>query len=84
MTTNGILLSRKLGALVDAGLSSVNISLDTLGAEQARTHARTRAMARGDAKARPEPDKFMLITRRKGFERVVAGASVGTRSGCVL
>jgi molybdenum cofactor biosynthesis enzyme MoaA len=37
MTTNGILLSRKLGALVDAGLSSVNISLDTLGAAHAGT-----------------------------------------------
>jgi cyclic pyranopterin phosphate synthase len=31
VTTNGILLHRKLSELVDAGLDSVNISLDTLG-----------------------------------------------------
>ncbi len=33
MTTNGILLARQLPALLDAGLDSVNISLDTLDAE---------------------------------------------------
>ena len=33
MTTNGILLARQLPALLDAGLDSVNISLDTLDPE---------------------------------------------------
>jgi molybdenum cofactor biosynthesis enzyme MoaA len=30
ITTNGLVLSKKLDALVDAGMTSVNISLDTL------------------------------------------------------
>ncbi len=33
LTTNGILLSRQIGALVEAGIDGVNISLDTLDAE---------------------------------------------------
>ena len=33
MTTNGVLLARQLPALLDAGLDSVNISLDTLSPE---------------------------------------------------
>lgn len=48
LTSNGIALKRKLPALVDAGLSHLNLSLDTL-----------------------DPFKYELMTRRRGFERVV-------------
>ncbi|CAG8719631.1 2861_t:CDS:2, partial [Acaulospora morrowiae] len=48
ITSNGIALKRKLPRLAENGLSSLNISLDTL-----------------------DPFKFELITRRKGFERVM-------------
>ncbi|KAK3868274.1 hypothetical protein Pcinc_026316 [Petrolisthes cinctipes] len=50
MTTNGLLLKRRLGELQSAGLTHLNISLDTL-----------------------IPQKFELITRRKGWDRVMAG-----------
>ncbi len=36
MTTNGLLLDRKLDALISAGLSSINISLDTLREDRFR------------------------------------------------
>lgn len=48
ITSNGIALSKKLRQLKDAGLTKVNISLDTL-----------------DSK------KFMLMTRRNGFTKVM-------------
>jgi len=48
MTSNGIALKRKLPSLVDAGMDSLNISLDTL-----------------------DKDMFEIITRRKGFDRVL-------------
>ena len=48
LTSNGIALKRKLPALVNAGLSHLNLSLDTL-----------------------DPFKYELMTRRRGFERVV-------------
>lgn len=48
LTSNGIALKRKLPALVAAGLSHLNLSLDTL-----------------------DPFKYELMTRRRGFERVV-------------
>ncbi|GBG28380.1 Molybdenum cofactor biosynthesis protein 1 [Hondaea fermentalgiana] len=48
ITTNGILLKRKLDPLVEGGVNLLNISLDTL-----------------------VPAKFELITRRRGFERVL-------------
>ncbi|KAG2172391.1 hypothetical protein INT43_004933 [Umbelopsis isabellina] len=48
MTSNGIALKRKLPKLVDAGMDSLNVSLDTL-----------------------DKDMFEMITRRKGFERVL-------------
>ncbi|KAM9956036.1 hypothetical protein ACTFIW_002248 [Dictyostelium discoideum] len=47
ITTNGILLSRKLDRLHKAGVNLLNISLDTLNS-----------------------DKFTLITRRLGWDRV--------------
>ncbi|KAM9978223.1 hypothetical protein ACTFIY_011968 [Dictyostelium cf. discoideum] len=47
ITTNGILLSRKLDRLHKAGVNLLNISLDTL-----------------------DSDKFTLITRRLGWDRV--------------
>lgn len=48
MTSNGIALKRKLPNLVDAGMDSLNVSLDTL-----------------------DKDMFEIITRRKGYERVL-------------
>mmetsp|Transcript_35951 Transcript_35951/g.57825 ORF Transcript_35951/g.57825 Transcript_35951/m.57825 type:complete len:431 (-) Transcript_35951:56-1348(-) len=48
ITTNGITLHKRLEALKAAGLTLVNISLDTLSAE-----------------------KFELLTRRKGHDRVL-------------
>ena len=48
ITTNAILLHRHLTALKEAGLTNINVSLDTL-----------------------QEDVFMLITRRKGFNRVM-------------
>jgi molybdenum cofactor biosynthesis protein A len=48
ITTNGILLSRKLPALHKAGVNALNISLDTL-----------------------QEHKFVLITRRLGWDRVM-------------
>jgi cyclic pyranopterin phosphate synthase len=47
MTSNGIVLTRKLDDLVNAGLNKLNISLDTLIQQ-----------------------KFELITRRNGFDKV--------------
>jgi molybdenum cofactor biosynthesis enzyme MoaA len=48
MTSNGIVLGRKLDALIDAGLNRLNISLDTLNEA-----------------------KYMMITRRNGFSKVL-------------
>lgn len=48
MTSNGLALPRKLPALVRAGLTHLNLSLDTL-----------------------DPLKYELMTRRRGFERVM-------------
>ncbi|XP_071540743.1 molybdenum cofactor biosynthesis protein 1 isoform X3 [Panulirus ornatus] len=50
ITTNGLLLKRRLAELQSAGLTHVNVSLDTL-----------------------IPQKFELITRRRGWERVMDG-----------
>jgi cyclic pyranopterin phosphate synthase len=49
MTTNGLVLEKKLPRLVSAGLNMLNISLDTL-----------------------QPLRFTLITRRLGWENVMA------------
>ncbi|EGC36910.1 hypothetical protein DICPUDRAFT_31087 [Dictyostelium purpureum] len=48
ITTNGILLNRKLENMYKSGVNLFNISLDTL-----------------------DPKKFMLITKRLGWERVM-------------
>lgn len=55
LTTNGLLLRRKLPDLVAAGLTHLNVSLDTL-----------------------QPDKFELIARRPGFDRVIEGIDQAT------
>lgn len=67
ITTNGLVLTRKLVPLQRAGLDAVNISLDTLRA-----------------------DRFEKLTRRKGWERVIAGIDLAIQLGyrpkvnCVL
>lgn len=53
MTTNGLVLSKKLEKFQKAGLNALNISLDTL-----------------------DPAKFIQITRRKGFEKVMESITV--------
>jgi GTP 3',8-cyclase len=58
LTTNGVLLGEQAGALYDAGLRRLNVSLDALSAE-----------------------KFKLITRREGFERVIEGIRVAQSVG---
>ena len=49
ITSNGLALRSKLEGMLDAGLTGVNLSLDTL-----------------------EPGLFEIMTRRRGFERVLA------------
>ncbi|XP_063884860.1 molybdenum cofactor biosynthesis protein 1-like isoform X1 [Scylla paramamosain] len=58
MTTNGLLLKRRLKDLQSAGLTHLNVSLDTL-----------------------IPQKFELITRRRGWERVMEGIDVALDLG---
>lgn len=53
MTSNGVTLRRHLPALVEAGLTHVNVSLDTL-----------------------DPLKYELMTRRRGFEKVMESLEV--------
>ena len=50
LTTNGLLLRGRLSSLHQAGLTHLNVSLDTL-----------------------IPQKYELITRRRGWERVMEG-----------
>ncbi|MBA3313490.1 MAG: GTP 3',8-cyclase MoaA [Planctomycetota bacterium] len=58
MTTNGILLGDLAQPLYDAGLRSLNVSLDAL-----------------------DPVKFREVTRRDGYERVLAGIEAAQRVG---
>ena len=46
MTTNGIILRDKLNSLVEAGLTSVNISLDTLREDRFATITRRKGLMR--------------------------------------
>jgi len=55
ITTNGILLKRKMEPLVESGVNLLNVSLDTF-----------------------VPAKFELITRRRGFEQVLASIKRAT------
>lgn len=48
ITSNGVALKNKLESMLDAGLTGLNLSLDTLN-----------------------PDLFMIITRRRGFDKVM-------------
>lgn len=58
ITTNGIMLTRMLVPMQRAGLTGINISLDTLNSI-----------------------KYEQITRRKGFERVIAGIDLAIQLG---
>ncbi|XP_064118994.1 molybdenum cofactor biosynthesis protein 1-like isoform X3 [Macrobrachium nipponense] len=58
LTTNGLLLKRRLRDLHKAGLTHLNISLDTL-----------------------IPPKFELITRRRGWEKVIEGINEALELG---
>lgn len=56
MTSNGIALKRKLPQLVQGGLDTLNVSLDTL-----------------------DPHLFEIMTRRRGFDKVVAAIDEAVR-----
>ncbi|XP_076067042.1 molybdenum cofactor biosynthesis protein 1-like isoform X2 [Oratosquilla oratoria] len=58
LTTNGLLLKRKLPELKAAGLTHLNVSLDTL-----------------------IPPKFELITRRRGWQKVMNGIDIALELG---
>ena len=58
MTSNGIALKRKLPALVQGGLDTLNVSLDTL-----------------------DPHLFQIMTRRKGFDKVIGAIDEAVRLG---
>jgi cyclic pyranopterin phosphate synthase len=58
MTTNGLLLAEQAQGFRDAGLTRINISLDTL-----------------------DSDRFRLITRRAGLDKVLAGIEAARRAG---
>ncbi|WP_305043103.1 GTP 3',8-cyclase MoaA [Geoalkalibacter sp.] len=58
LTTNGLLLADHAAELKRAGLSRVNVSLDTL-----------------------RPERFAELTRRPGFEQVLAGLAAAERVG---
>ncbi|WP_305044089.1 GTP 3',8-cyclase MoaA [Geoalkalibacter sp.] len=58
LTTNGLLLAEHAEDLKRAGLSRVNVSLDTL-----------------------RPERFEELTRRPGFEQVLAGLAAAERVG---
>ncbi|ACY49093.1 GTP 3',8-cyclase MoaA [Rhodothermus marinus] len=58
MTTNGLLLPKKLDRLQAAGLTQLNISLDTL-----------------------RPERFEILTRRKGFEQVLRAIDLAIARG---
>ncbi|ORE22234.1 molybdenum cofactor synthesis 1, isoform CRA_a [Rhizopus microsporus] len=58
MTSNGIALKRKLPALYEAGLDTINLSLDTLN-----------------------PHLFEIMTRRKGFDKVIGSIDEAIRLG---
>jgi cyclic pyranopterin phosphate synthase len=58
LSTNGLLLAEKAQTLRDAGLTRVNVSLDTL-----------------------REDRFAVIARRPGLERVLAGIDAAFAAG---
>ncbi|CAG9857777.1 unnamed protein product [Phyllotreta striolata] len=58
MTTNGLVLTKRLVELQRAGLDLLNISLDTL-----------------------KPERFELMSRRKGWERVARGIDLALQLG---
>ncbi|KAJ9063084.1 hypothetical protein DSO57_1004013 [Entomophthora muscae] len=58
MTSNGIALKRKLPKLLEYGLTSLNLSLDTIN-----------------------PFKFQILTRRKGFEKVIESLDLAESLG---
>lgn len=76
MTTNGITLSRKLPALLDAGLNAVNISLDTLGDIYLGSFSVNTTFT-----SSVDPFKFQMITRRNGHDRVLRAIEDAQGSG---
>jgi cyclic pyranopterin phosphate synthase len=58
ITTNGLMLTRQLVALQQAGLDVLNVSLDTLC-----------------------PARYEQVTRRRGWERVMAGIDLALQLG---
>ena len=76
MTTNGISLSRQIDDLVDAGLTGVNISLDTLSADRFVEITRRNGL---DKVMRAIGDCTAAFRRRYGDVRVGPNGSGGSR-----
>jgi cyclic pyranopterin phosphate synthase len=76
MTTNGISLSRQIDDLVDAGLTGVNISLDTLSADRFVEITRRNGL---DKVMRAIGDCTAAFHRRYGHARVGPNGSGGSR-----
>ena len=76
MTTNGISLSRQIDDLVDAGLTGVNISLDTLSADRFVEIMRRNRL---DKVMRAIGDCTAAFRRRYGHARVGPNGSGGSR-----
>ena len=76
MTTNGISLSRQIDDLVDAGLTGVNISLDTLSADRFVEITRRNGL---DKVMRAIGDCTAAFRRRYGHARVGPNGSGGSR-----
>src|SRR5437879_8221385 len=88
MTTNGILLEEKAGALKGAGLKRLNVSLDTLHSDRFKDLARRDALdraLRGLTTARAagfSPIKLnMVVIRGRNDDEIVDFASPARRHG---
>ena len=76
ITTNGLALSRRADALVDAGLTSVNVSLDTLRADRFEEVTRRRG---ADKVLRAIGDVARAFRRRYGAVRTGPAGTGGSR-----
>ncbi|KAK1991969.1 molybdenum cofactor biosynthesis protein A [Colletotrichum falcatum] len=72
LTTNGLALHRKLDAMVDAGLTGVNLSLDTLDPHMFRLMTRRDGLAA----VRKTVDRVLELNRR--------GAAIRFKINCVV
>ncbi|MBV9440995.1 MAG: radical SAM protein, partial [Candidatus Eremiobacteraeota bacterium] len=90
LSTNGMMLAQQIGALVDAGLKRVNVSLDTLREDRffdiARRRGLDRVLAGIDAAVRAglEPVKINCVVMRGRNDDEVADLAGLTRDRAVF